>query len=74
MAQTMHLALFVPVFVTTAPPIVCFIDYHYIYTINVSWLQKNEERKKKTHLWPKQCQMCCLGLFSLLPPLSLRIP
>ena len=47
MAQTMHLALFGPIFVAAAPPVMCFIDYHYIYTINVSWLQKNEERKKK---------------------------
>ena len=50
MAQTTHLALFGPIFVTAAPPVVCFIDYHYIYTINVSWLQKNEERKKKNSL------------------------
>ena len=48
MAQTTHLALFGPIFVAAAPPIMCFIDYHYIYTINISGLQKNEERKKKT--------------------------
>ena len=73
MAQTMHLALFGPVFVAAAPPIVCFIDYHYIYTINISWLQKMKKEKKKTHLWPKQCQMHCLGPFSSPLPLSLRI-
>ena len=47
MAQTTHLVLFGPIFVAATPPVMCFIDYHYIYTINVSWLQKNEERKKE---------------------------
>ena len=69
MAQTTHLALFGPIFVATAPPVVCFIDYHYIYTINVSWLQKNEEKKKKNSL---MAQTTPDVLFLLLPPLSLH--
>ena len=40
MAQTTLDALFGPVFVAAAPPVACFIDYHYVCTINVSWLQK----------------------------------
>ena len=64
MAQTTHLVLFGPIFVAAAPPVACFIDYHqYVYTINISWLKKNEERKKLTYgtnnarcvVWPCFC-------------------
>ena len=61
---------FGPIFIAAAPPVTYFIDYNYIYTINVSWIKK---KKKKTQLWPKQCQMCYLGLFSLPLPLPLHI-
>ena len=72
MAQTMHLALFGPVFVAATPPVVCFIDYHYIYTINVSWLQKNEERKKKTPLMAQTMPDALFGSVFIAAALSMR--
>ena len=44
--------LFGPVFVAATPPIACFIDYHYIYTINISWLQKKMKKEKKITYGP----------------------
>ena len=70
MAQTMHLALFGPVFVAASPPVVCFIDYHYIYTINVSWLQKmKKEKKKKLTYGPNNARCVVWAHFRRRPPL-----
>ena len=73
MAQTMPDVLFGPVFVATTPPVVYFIDYNYIcYKLQLV-SKKEEEMKKKTHLWPKQHIWHCLGLFLLLLPLLSRV-
>ena len=35
---------FGPIFIAAAPPVTYFIDYNYIYTINVSWIQKKKKK------------------------------
>ena len=47
MAQTMHLALFGPIFVAATPPIMYFIDYNYIYYKPQLESKKEEKKKKK---------------------------
>ena len=44
MTQTMHLALFGPIFITTTPPVVYFIDYNYIYIVSFKKMKKGEEK------------------------------
>ena len=42
----------------------------YIYAINISqYPKKKEEKRKKTHLWPKRCQTCpgTIFLITALP-------
>ena len=64
MAQTMHLALFGPVFVATTPPIAYFIDYNHIsykYQLVFQKKKKNSLMAQMTpnvSIWACFCHHC----------------